>query len=157
MGEAIRFEGRLEPTEGGLYVVVPDEAVAALGATGRTSVVGTIDGHALRNQVMPYTFDGIGRQVVLGVTRSVRTAIGKSEGEIVELVLERDDRPRSADVELPIELVEVLAADPEAGRAFERLAPSHRREQAEFVADAKREDTRRRRAATVVARLRPPD
>jgi uncharacterized protein YdeI (YjbR/CyaY-like superfamily) len=39
-------------------------------------------------------------------------------------------------------------------RLFDGLAPSHRREYAEFVGDAKREETRRRRAEQTVARLR---
>jgi hypothetical protein len=153
MTGSFRFTAKLLPAEVGTYVVIPADAIAALGATGRTSVAGTIDGEPFSNQVMPYTFEGVGRQVVMVVNRTVRASIGKEAGDTVEFILARDDRSRSADVPVPSELVDALDAAPDAKAAFERLAPSHRREHAEFVAGAKREETRRRRAAQTVERL----
>ena len=149
-----RFTARLEPIESGTFVVIPADVVEALGATGRTSVVGTIDGHPLRHQFMPYTFEGVGRQVVMAVNKVTREAIGKDAGDTVEFDLERDERSRSADVEIPNELAAALKADPAAKAAFDALAPSHRREYAEHVGQAKRPETRVRRAADVAARLR---
>lgn len=154
MGERVRFTATIEPTENGAFVEVPPDAVAALGATGRTSVTGSIDGEPITSQVMPYTFEGLGRRVVLGVTRAQRAAIGKDVGDAVALELERDDRSRSANTAVPRELSDALAADAEARVAFERLAPSRRREHATFVAEAKRDETRRRRAGRVVQQLR---
>ena len=103
-----RFTARLEPIEGGTFVVIPVGVVEALGATGRTSVVGTIDGRPIRHQFMPYTFEGVGRQVVMVVNKATREAIGKAAGDTVEFDLERDERSRSADVEVPPELIEAL-------------------------------------------------
>ena len=148
-----RFTARLEPIESGTFVVIPAAVVEALRATGRTSVVGTIDGHPLRHQLMPYTVEGGGRQVLMAVNKATREAIGKNAGDTVDFDLERDERSRSADVEIPAELAERLAAEPSAMAAFEALAPSHRREYAEHVAEAKRPETRVRRAAAVVERL----
>ena len=150
----VRFTALLEPADVGTFVVIPPEVVTALGASGRTSVTGTIDGQPFSNQVMPYTFEGLGRQVVMVVNKAVRTALGKEAGESVEFVLARDPRSRSADVAIPPELAEALARDDVARAAFDGLAPSHRREHAEFVGEAKREETRRRRAERAVARLR---
>jgi hypothetical protein len=149
-----RFTARLDPIESGTFVVIPAEVVEALRATGRTSVAGTIDGHAFRNQFMPYTFEGIGRQVVMAVNKATREAIGKNAGDTVDFDLERDERSRSADVEIPPELADALAADVVAKTAFDALAPSHRREYADHVAEAKRPETRERRAAQAVERLR---
>ena len=149
-----RFTARLEPIESGTFVVIPADVVEALGATGRTSVVGTIDGLPIRHQFMPYTFEGVGRQVVMAVNKATRQAIGKDAGDTVEFDLERDERSRSADVEIPQELADALAADGSAATAFEALAPSRRRELAEHVVEAKRPETRKRRAADAVARLR---
>jgi len=149
-----RFTARLEPIESGTFVVIPAEVVEALRATGRTSVVGTIDGHAFQNQFMPYTFEGIGRQVVMPVNKATRQAIGKNAGDTVDFDLERDERSRSADVAIPTELADALAADGAAKAAFEALAPSHRREYADHVAEAKRPETRERRAAQTIERLR---
>jgi len=150
----VRFTAVLEPADVGTFVVIPPEVVTALGASGRTSVTGTIDGQPFSNQVMPYTFEGLGRQVVMVVNKAVRTALGKEAGESVEFVLARDPRSRSADVAIPPELAEALARDDVARAAFDGLAPSHRREHAEFVGEAKREETRRRRAEQAIARLR---
>jgi len=149
-----RFTARLEPIESGTFVVIPVNVVEALRATGRTSVVGTIDGRPIRHQFMPYTFQGVGRQVVMAVNKATREAIGKNAGDTVEFDLERDERSRSADVEVPTELAQALAADPVAGAAFSALAPSHRREYADHVAEAKRPETRQRRAAHAIQRLR---
>jgi antitoxin component of MazEF toxin-antitoxin module len=149
-----RFTARLEPIEPGTFVVIPAEVVEALRATGRTSVAGTIDGHAFQNQFMPYTFEGIGRQVVMAVNKATRQAIGKEAGDPVDFDLERDERSRSAAVEIPAELAERLAAEPAAKAAFEALAPSHRREYADHVAQVKRPETRHRRAVDAVDRLR---
>ena len=57
-----RFRAAIQPTPGGgSYVAVPDAARDALGAGGRTSVTGTIDGFAIVGQVMPYSFPDVGK------------------------------------------------------------------------------------------------
>ena len=150
----VRFTARLEPIESGTFVVIPADVVEALRATGRTSVAGTIDGHPIRHQFMPYVFEGVGQQVVMAVNKATRQAIGKAAGDTVEFDLERDERSRSAAVVVPAELLAVLAADPAARTAFEALAPSRRREFAEHVAAAKRPETRDRRAMAVLDQLR---
>lgn len=54
---------------------------------------------------------------------------------------------------VPPELEAALAGAPKARAAFDRLSPSHQREHAEYVADAVKPETRRRRAAKTVQRL----
>ena len=54
-----------------------------------------------------------------------------------------------------LEAVEAaLRADALAWQAFQRLAPSHRRNYLRWILDGKREETRARRAAEAIARLR---
>ncbi len=150
----VRFTATLVPIEGGTYVDIPAEAVQALHATGRTSVVGTIDGRPFQNQFMPYVFEGVGRKVVMVVNKATRTALGKEAGDTVDFELARDERSRSADPVIPVELQSALDADAAASGAWDALAPSRRREHAEFVAGAKGPETRQRRAAQTVDRLR---
>jgi len=52
----------------------------------------------------------------------------------------------------PPDLAAALAEAPEAERFFGTLAPSHRKAYIRYITDAKREETRRRRIADVVAR-----
>ena len=149
-----RFRAPIQPTPGGgSYVAVPDTARDALGASGRTSVTGTIDGFAIVGQVMPYSFPDAGKVVLLGITKATRAAIGKGIGDEVDVELMRDDAPRSATFEMPAELQAALNADAAAKAAYEQLAPSHRREYAQHVAEAKQAATRERRAAGVVSQL----
>jgi uncharacterized protein YdeI (YjbR/CyaY-like superfamily) len=66
---------------------------------------------------------------------------------------ERRERKARAD-DLPAYLEEGLRRDPAAWATFERLAPSHRRNYVLWIDSAKREETRRKRIAEAIARLR---
>jgi uncharacterized protein YdeI (YjbR/CyaY-like superfamily) len=81
----------------------------------------------------------------------VREAAGIAPGDPVDVVLERDEAPREVDV--PAELAAALA-DPGLRAAYDTLAFTHRREYAEWVAEAKRPETRARRAAKAAEMVR---
>jgi uncharacterized protein YdeI (YjbR/CyaY-like superfamily) len=51
---------------------------------------------------------------------------------------------------IPAELSAALAKNKRAQKAFEVLSPSHRREYAEWIAEAKREETRSRRVSQAI-------
>jgi hypothetical protein len=51
---------------------------------------------------------------------------------------------------VPIELEEALRKNKKAAAAFEKFPPSHKREYSEWIADAKREETRAQRVKTAV-------
>jgi uncharacterized protein YdeI (YjbR/CyaY-like superfamily) len=59
------------------------------------------------------------------------------------------DRP-----EVPPELADALAAAPDAAALFDALPPSHQREYTQWVAEAKKPETRVSRAGKTVTRLR---
>jgi bifunctional DNA-binding transcriptional regulator/antitoxin component of YhaV-PrlF toxin-antitoxin module len=141
-----RFTATLqEASGGGRWIVVPLDVKAAFGEA-RPPVRGTVNGTSFRSRLAVY-----GGVTYLGLNRGVRDAAGIEVGDTVEVVLERDDAPR--EVELPPEL-EAALADPEARAAYDALSFTHRREYAEWVGEAKREDTRGRRAAKAVEMLR---
>jgi uncharacterized protein YdeI (YjbR/CyaY-like superfamily) len=54
---------------------------------------------------------------------------------------------------LPEALTTALAGSPEADADFKNLPPSHRREYANYIEEAKGEDTRQRRAQKTIAVL----
>lgn len=66
---------------------------------------------------------------------------------------ERRERKVQADT-LPAYLEEGLRRDPAAWATFERLAPSHRQNYVLWIDSAKREETRQRRIAEAIGRLR---
>lgn len=71
-------------------------------------------------------------------------------GETVQVELELDTKPRT--VRLPKDLASAL--DDEARAAFDRMSYTHRKEYVEWIREAKREETRRRRIAKSVALIR---
>ena len=62
--------------------------------------------------------------------------------------------PRSTslkkDVVIPVELTKALKKNKKAAAAFEKFPPSHKREYAEWIAEAKKSETRQRRVETAV-------
>ena len=149
MAEAHRFTAELEAGRGGgAMVLVPPEIATALGGLRQMRAVGTVNGVPYQSSVMPYG----GRGLFLGVHKATREAAGVFPGERVDVVISRDDRPRV--LEIPAELAAALAADPEARAAFDRLSFTNRKEIATSVAEAKRPETRERRLAAAMARLR---
>ena len=155
MGEKVRFEVELQPEGSSAYAIVPDEVGARLGVRGRTSVVGTLNGHPFRNQVMPYGFEDGSKRLLMPVNNAVRKAAGDLRpGDTVTFELERDEASRSASVDVPPELEAALAGDAALRRAWDALSPSRRREAAEHLAAAKRDETRARRLQELLAGLR---
>src|SRR5262245_35294246 len=149
----VRFDGTLEPGPGGgAFVRLPQHVVRTLDRGLRFRVCGRLNGVDFRSSTMPMG----GGATCLGVHKATREAAGAGFGDQVSLELEPDDAPRQLDV--PPELEAALAADPAAAAAFERLSPTRRRELAEAVAGAKRPETRERRLAAGLKRLRetPP-
>jgi hypothetical protein len=131
---------------GGRWVEVPFDAKAEFGEA-RAPVAGTVNGVELRGRLAVY-----GGKTYLGVRRELRDAAGIDVGDEVDVVLERDDAPREVDV--PPALEQALAADPAARETFDGLAFTHRREYARWIAEAKRDETRERRAAKAIEMLR---
>jgi hypothetical protein len=144
----VEFTGTIDPAGGGGAVVrLPDDVAASFGTSRAIRVKGTVDGVAYRSNLMPVG----GGAFCLGVHKATREAAGVTFGDAVRVTVERDDEPR--EVVVPPELQAALDADPDAKIAWERLAPSHRREHASAVADAKKPETRERRVAAVLAAL----
>jgi hypothetical protein len=142
----VRFNGTVEPGGGGGHcVVVPFDVRAEFGEA-RPPVLGTVNGVPLRTRLMVY-----GGVTYLGLRNDFLAQAGLDLGDPVEVELERDDAPR--EVDLPPEL-EAGLADPEVRTAFDKLSFTHRREYAQWVAEAKRPETRERRVAQTVEKLR---
>lgn len=143
-----RFEAVLEHGRGGgALVPLPAEIAAALGAA-RARVRGTLNGVEFRSSTMPVG----GGRACLGVHKATRQAAGAEFGQPVVIEMEADDAPRQ--VEVPPELAAALAAAPELQDVYDRLSFSHRREYAQWVAGAKRPETRTRRVNETLNRLK---
>ncbi|HWC43947.1 MAG TPA: YdeI/OmpD-associated family protein [Actinomycetota bacterium] len=141
-----RFETELQAEGSGVFFEVPLDVPAVFGKA-RAPVRGTINGQPFRSTVAVY-----GGRSYLPVNKALREAAGVAAGDAVVIELEADDRPRTVDP--PPDLAAALAGDPEARTAFDGLSFTHQREYAEWVAEARRESTRRRRVVQAVQMLR---
>jgi hypothetical protein len=146
--------GSLEITAGlqgrgpGSAFVLTDEQVEAVGeGAKRFPAATTINGHRLRTTVVRMR-----GEFLFGLSKAARLKASIEIGDTVTFTLELDEAPR--EVEVPAALAAALDADPEAKRAFEGLAFTHRKEYARWISEAKREETRERRVAQAVPMIR---
>ena len=137
----------LEPRGPAAAIVLTDDQVAEIGGGKRAAVRVTIGDRTTRLRLG--VMDG---QNLIGFSKAARAEMDVAIGDEVTATIDLDEAPREVDV--PAELAEALAADPVAAKGFNGLAYSHRKEYAAWVADAKREETRQRRVAQAVERLR---
>jgi Bacteriocin-protection, YdeI or OmpD-Associated/Domain of unknown function (DUF1905) len=144
----LRFTTQLQPRGNASAVVLDDDQVAAVGeGAKRFPVVATVNGYTWRTSVTRMK-----GEFLLGLSREVRDGTGAQIGDEVEVIVELDQAPR--EVEVPEALAAALAADPDASATFERLAFTHRKEYARWVAEAKRDETRQRRVEQAIEMIR---
>lgn len=130
--------GAKRPYASWTFLVIPPDLAAEWGP-GRIAVRGTIAGTAFRGTATR----GEGK-LRMAVPRDLRERAGVAAGDTVDVAIALDTEPRP--LELPAELRAVFSHDPEVGRLYDQLPPAHRRAWAAYVADAKRPETRERRA-----------
>jgi hypothetical protein len=143
---AFTFRGTLQE-EGGTFVEVPPDILAALGTRKRPAIRVLINGVELRTTLAVY-----GGRSYIGIRREIREAAEISPGETIDLSVELDDQPRS--VEVPDDLAAALTADPEARRIFDGLSFTIRKEYIGWVLSAKQAATRRRRVGEAASLLK---
>ena len=143
---------KLEPVpHGGHFVVVPAAVAVAAGLAHGARVTGTVNGVRYRSSLMKYS--GIFH---MGVHKATLAAAGAGPGNSVRVTIAIDDEPLPTDT-VPADLARALGA--QAGRlqaAWQRLAPSRRREYIKEILAAKQPETRARRIARTVEVLRTP-
>jgi hypothetical protein len=144
---AVTLKTTLQKRGPAAAVVLDDEQVNAVGeGAKRFPVRATVNGYTWRTTVAR-----MGGEFLVGLNREVRDGAGAQAGDTVEVAIELDTAPREVDV--PEALAGALAADKQAGAAFEALSFTHRKEYARWVAEAKREETRDRRVAQAIQML----
>jgi Bacteriocin-protection, YdeI or OmpD-Associated/Domain of unknown function (DUF1905) len=126
-------------------VVLPFDPTERYGKA-RAPVRGRVNGTEFRTTVAVYS--GV---PLIGFNAQLRGRAGVAIGDQVTVELELDDEPRTVDV--PPALRTALEEHADAQAAFDRLSYTHRREYAEWIAEAKRDETRRRRVSKAIQLL----
>ncbi len=145
---AIRLKTTLQKRGPAAAVVLDDEQAREIGeGAKRFPVAATINGYTWRTTVVR-----MGGEFLVGMNKEVRAGARAEAGDTVEVAIELDTAPR--EVEIPEALASALANAPEAMTAFEALSFTHRKEYARAVEDAKKPETRDRRVAQTIEKLR---
>jgi hypothetical protein len=143
-----KFKAKIEAGDGGgAYVLFPYDTEKEFATKGRVPVKATFDG-------IPYTGSLVkcGNPVhMLGMLKAVREQTGKGPGDIVELVVWRDEEVRT--VKLPVEF-EKLMKKMGLLQVFNKLSYTHRKEYCRWITEAKREGTRLKRVEKTIEMLR---
>ncbi|MGA9668704.1 MAG: YdeI/OmpD-associated family protein [Terracidiphilus sp.] len=132
---------------GGAGVLFPYDVEKEFGTRANVPVKSTLDG-------VPYTGSlmncGLASHT-LGVLKGIRQQIGKGPGDVIEVVVWKDEAERTVDV--PAEFKRLLSQEGLLA-VFEKLSYSHRKEYCRWITEAKKEETRQARIAKSIEMLR---
>jgi hypothetical protein len=128
-------------------VRVPAAVVEALGSQRQPLVRVTIGDYTYRSKVAVR-----GGEFKLPISAENREGAGVAAGDEIEVTLELDTEPR--EVALPNDFAQALDAEPDARRFFEGLSNSQKQWYVQPIEGAKTPETRERRIAKAVERLR---
>lgn len=134
-------------SKGGAYIEIPFNVEGVYGAK-RVKVKATFDGIEYRGSLVRMGSDCH----ILGITKAIRQKIGKSIGDSVLVTLKKDDEPRF--VEVPLEFKEIIEQDIELLNFWNTLSYSAQKKYADWMMSAKKEETRAKRLATSIEKLK---
>ena len=126
-------------------IQVPEQVMEKLGAGKRPLVLVTINKYTYRSAVAV-----MGGKYMISFNPQHRIAAGVQGGDEADVTLELDLEPRT--VEIPKDLKDALIKA-SALDAFEKSAPSMKKEYVRQVEEAKAQETRARRITKIVEKL----
>lgn len=126
-----RFAGK----GGWTFIKLPEEIIKTGKAFGMMKISGSIDDFAFQGKHLMPMGNGY---VFLPVAKPIRKAIGKEEGDQVEIRFFREDVPEK----LPQELIDCLNDDPGKLELFENLTKKEQQYWIEFIYSVEDMDSR---------------
>ncbi|HEY8568697.1 YdeI/OmpD-associated family protein [Microbulbifer sp.] len=121
------------------FVLLPKDASAKLPRRGRTTVAGTINGHGFQATLEP---DGK-LSHWLRVSKELQEAAGIAVGDTLSLEIQAVGK--EPEPEVPPDLAEALAANPEAHRIWQATTTIARVDWIHWITSAKQSKTRAKR------------
>jgi|SRR6266487_506627 len=143
-----KFKASIEAGDGGgAYVLFPYDTEKEFGTKGKVPVTATFNGVPYTGSLIKYGQP----QHMLGVVKAIREQIGKGPGDVIEIVLWRDEEVRT--LEVPAQFKKLLEKEGLL-RFFEKLSFTHRKEYCRWITEAKKEETRLKRLEKAIEMLR---
>jgi hypothetical protein len=143
--ERLEFRAKIQGKEAGVVAAITPtvDVPETFGTRARIPIRGTINGFAFRSSLMP-----CGGRHMMPVNKTLCEGAGVKPGDIVDVVMERDEAERT--VEPPPQLKKEFVKNKKALARWETLSFSHKKEMALSIREAKQEETRTRRLAKVM-------
>lgn len=142
----VKFKTKLSKIGTWVIAVADIDIYKLFGTKKHVRTKGTINGYHYGSLCLMPLGD---RTHYLAIKKEIRKAIRKDVGDIVEIVLEKDD----AELKIPAELKEAFEASPEAKALFDSFSYSAKKYYTEHVGEAKRQEIKDKRAADAVIKL----
>ncbi len=120
----------------GLFAEFPFESAKEFGTRKAIRVKATIDGKMFRLSLLPH---GNGTHW-LQLKKEIYDSIGKTEGDSVHIVVEKDENP--PEIIVPEYLQWLLENEPEKMKSFEKLTWSAKKFWIDYVNQPKNEDSK---------------
>ena len=139
-----KFDNKGEKT-GWSYIDVPSEIANQMKAGNKKAF-------AVKGRIDDYEFEGLNLlpmgegNFILALNATIRKAIRKQKGAIVNVRMDADEKP----YQLNNDLLKCLADDREATAVFAALPNSHKHYYSKWIDTAKTEPTKARRIAIVI-------
>ncbi len=127
-------------------IEVPAANIAELGTSKKPAVKVNVNGYSYQSTVAV-----MGGKFMIPLSAAHRAASGLKAGDKIAVTLELETEPRM--VEIPEDLLAALSKRASLKAAFDKLAPSKRKECVRQVVEAKAQETRERRIAKIIADL----
>ncbi|HEX4296322.1 MAG TPA: YdeI/OmpD-associated family protein [Rhizomicrobium sp.] len=134
---------------------IPFDVEKEFGAKGRVSVKATLGKEIFHTSIFP---NGDGTHHMM-FNKAMKKAASADSGDTIAVKLERD---KGEEPDIPAPLKAALKTDAGAAAKFKALTPACRREYANWIMSAKREETRADRSAktlkiVLAGKKRPSD
>jgi hypothetical protein len=125
--QKLRFKVKIEGREAGVVASItpPIDVPEVFGTRARVPVRGSINGFPFRSSLMP-----MGGCHMMPVNRTLREGAGVKPGDMVAVVMERDDQGRPVDA--PVVLQKALGKNKAAKGNWEKLGFTHKRKRCQF-------------------------
>lgn len=132
---------------GGDGVLFPYDTEKEFATKGKVPIKATFNGVPYTGSLIKYGFP----QHTLHLPKAIREQLGKVPGDIIDVVLWKDEEERILEVPAPFErLMKKEGLLP----FFETLSYTHRKEYCRWISEAKKEETRSRRLEKAIEMLK---
>ena len=143
-----KFKAKIEAGDGGgAYVLFPYDTWKEFATNGKVPVKATFNGVPYAGSLIKY-----GHPLhVLGMPKAIRDQTGKCPGDTIEVVVWKDEAVRI--VEVPARFENLMKKEGLLP-VFKKLSYTHRKEYCRWIAEAKKEETRKARFEKAIVLLK---